>query len=650
MCGVAGFLCRGGNVEQQRDIVQNMVQAIRNRGPDDTGYWIADDGSVALGHARLSVQDLSENGAQPMRSASGRFVISYNGEVYNFPVLMKELQALGHRFRGHSDTEVMLAAIEEWGLKNALARFIGMFAFALLDNDARTLSLVRDRVGIKPLFYQEKDGFLIFGSELKSIRAFQHTRPGVDRQALALFLQHSYVPAPHTIYEGVKKLPPGCILTAAVDRSGKLRTDIATFWSIENLVAGDASKFSGSYGEAVDQLHDLLSDAVSQCLISDVPLGGFLSGGIDSSVVVSLMQRQSNRPVRTFSIGFAEDSHNEAPWAKKVAAHLRTEHHELIVSPDDVRSVIPELASIYDEPFADSSQIPTILISRLAREHVTVSLSGDGGDELFSGYKRYDATMATWRSIGWLPSVVRSTLSALLGGVADVFTTIADPVFGKIYDRFGVAGNRGNELRRAAMVLRTANREDLYRYMMSHWKDGAALVKGVAGEAQSLLAAPPGWLIDRHFRDYMMLADTCTYLPDDILTKVDRASMSCSLEVRVPLLDHRVVEFAMGLPLGYKREGGRSKAPLRDVLGKYVPAELIERPKMGFSIPINDWLRGPLQDWGFELLSKDRILRDGYFDPQPILEKWNEHQSGHRNWAGYLWDVLMFQSWLDEQT
>jgi asparagine synthase (glutamine-hydrolysing) len=318
------------------------------------------------------------------------------------------------------------------------------------------------------------------------------------------------------------------------------------------------------------------------------------------------------------------------------------------VTPDDVRTVIPELARIYDEPFADSSQIPTILISRLARQDVTVSLSGDGGDELFAGYTRYDAAAATWRSIGWMPYPVRTVLGAALGGASGLFTTIADPMFGRVYDRFGVTGNRGNELRRAATVLRKRSREDLYRHMMSHWKDPAALVQGVATEPTTLLSDPPVWLTDQNFRDYMMLADASTYLPDDILTKVDRASMSCSLEARVPILDHRVVEFALRLPTGYKRDGGRPKAPLKDVLARYLPADLINRPKMGFAMPINDWLRGPLREWASDLLARERIVRDGYLHAAPIVEKWEQHQLGKHNWAGYLWDVLMFQSWLDE--
>jgi asparagine synthase (glutamine-hydrolysing) len=617
MCGIAGILGTGSGTAERQAVVARMIDAIRHRGPDARSDWTSNDGIMTLGHARLSIQDLSERGAQPMGSASGRYVISYNGEVYNFRELMQELRSRGHTFRGHSDTEVILASIDEWGLESALNRFVGMFAFAVWDEELRTLYLVRDRLGIKPLYYRNTGSVLTFGSELKAIRASSKEMPSIDRAALALYLRHSCLPAPHTIYEGVRKLEPGSILTATIGDDGLIRSETRRWWSLEQVVTAPDAAFDGSYTDAVEQLHDLLEEAVSQRMVADVPLGAFLSGGMDSSAVASLMQNDS-RPTSTFTIGFAEGSHNEAEWAKRVANHLHTDHHELYVSPDDALAVIPELSAIYDEPFADSSQIPTILVSRLARRDVTVTLSGDGGDELFSGYKRYEATQATWKSIGWMPRPLRSALAAVLAPLSGPLSKLADPVFGKIYDRYGVKGNRGNELQRAAAVLRRSSREDLYRYMMSHWKAGAGLVQGTDDEAKSLLADPPAWLTSGQFGDYMMRADACTYLPNDILTKLDRASMSCSLEARVPLLDHRVVE-------------------------------LVDRPKMGFSVPIDDWLRGPLRGWAEDLLSEQRIGRDGFLVAAPIVERWREHQSGSRNWGGHLWDVLMFQSWLDEQ-
>ena len=649
MCGVAGFLQRGGRVEGNRDTVFRMVRRMRHRGPDGEGAWLSDDGMMTLGHARLSIQDLSERGAQPMQSVCERFVISFNGEVYNFPSLMKQLEELGHKFRGHSDTEVMLASIAQWGLEKAVSKFIGMFAFALWDKREQSLSLVRDRIGIKPLYYQSTGTSLVFASELKALREYDPASLSVDRSVLAAYLRYCYVPAPHTIYEGVYKLPPGTILTARFDDAGSLETEINSFWQLKGLFADGASRFGGSYDEALDHLQDLLSDAVSQRMISDVPLGAFLSGGIDSSTVVSLMQQKSSSPVRTFTIGFAEDEYNEAQWAKRVAAHLGTEHTELYVSPEDARAVIPELASIYDEPFADSSQIPTILISRLARQDVTVCLSGDGGDELFSGYKRYDLGASVWRSVGWMPTTLRHGLARLLTILSGQRSGAMDRMLDPVFRRFGGAGSAPDKLQKAAALLHAKDRESTYQHIASHWKDTVALVAGVSNEPTTLLGDPPAWLTGLPMFDYMMAADACTYLPDDILVKVDRASMSCSLEARVPILDHRVVEFAFSLPLAFKRKGGQPKLILRDLLARFVPADLIDRPKMGFGVPIDTWLRGPLREWASDLLSSDRLLSDGYLNPEPIVRKWREHRSGEHNWSAYLWDVLMFQAWLDAQ-
>lgn len=647
MCGITGFLGHGGNREQNLQLATRMASRIRHRGPDAEGAWAGEKHGVAFGHARLSIQDLSEHGAQPMTSASGRYVICYNGEVYNFPELMRELVSLGHEFRGHSDTEVMLAAIEQWGLQQAVSRFIGMFAFALWDAEECALHLVRDRLGIKPVYYFESGKLLAFASELKALSEHDSVATTIDREALAAYLRYCYIPAPYSIYEGVRKLPPGAILTARITPGGDIDYLIQPYWSLRDYAGAGNAKFDGSYDDAVAGLHELLGDAVSQRMISDVPLGAFLSGGIDSSTVVALMQRSSTDPVKTFTIGFAEDEYNEAQWARKVATHLQTDHTELYVAPEDALAVIPELASIYDEPFADSSQIPTILVSRLARRDVTVSLSGDGGDELFSGYKRYDLGSWAWRKVGWMPASLRRGTSVLVNGLAGGNAGFLDRAVDPLFRRFGRAGDARDKLRKAAALMRAGTREGVYQHIASHWKDSAAIVEGVDKEPATLLGTPPEWLRELPLFDYMMAADALTYLPDDILVKVDRASMSCSLEARVPILDHRVVEFAFGLPLDFKRRNGHGKSVLRDLLARFIPGELINRPKMGFGVPIDTWLRGPLREWASDLLAADRMRQDGYLDPTPITRKWQEHLSGERNWAYYLWDVLMFQSWLE---
>jgi asparagine synthase (glutamine-hydrolysing) len=647
MCGVVGFLQRGSRSCGDRDTLLQMMRQVHHRGPDGEGEWISGSGEMSLGHTRLSIQDLSKHGAQPMRSATGRFVISFNGEVYNFPSLKKQLEQLGHKFRGHSDTEVMLASIEQWGLEAAVSRFIGMFAFALWDKDQQSLSLVRDRIGIKPLYYRETATSLVFASELKALREYDSARLAIDRNVLASFFRYSYVPAPYTIYEGVNKLQPGTILTARFDASGNLETKVDTYWQLRDFAANGTPRFEGEYDEALDQLQDLLGRAVSQRMVSDVPLGAFLSGGIDSSIVVSLMQQASTSPVKTFTIGFLEDGFNEAQWAKKVAEHLRTDHTEIYVSSEDACSVIPDLPTIYDEPFADSSQIPTVLVSRLARQDVTVCLSGDGGDELFSGYKRYDLGASVWRGIGWMPASVRSGFSRLLSELSGQRSNALEFALDPLFRRFGGASNVPDKLQKVAALMRSSSREHAYHHIVSHWKDSLALVKGATNEPRTMLGDPPPWLRGLPLFDFMMAVDACTYLPDDILVKIDRASMSCGLEARVPILDHRVAEFAFGLPLAFKRKGGQQKLILRDLLSRFVPLELIDRPKMGFGVPIDKWLRGPLREWAADLLSSERLRGDGYLNPEPVLQKWKEHQSGERNWSAYLWDVLMFQAWLD---
>jgi asparagine synthase (glutamine-hydrolysing) len=642
MCGIAGIL--GSSDPELRTAVQRMISSIRYRGPDDSGVWIDERLGIGLGHARLSILDLSPEGHQPMVSANGRYVISYNGEVYNFAELRTELEQASAKFRGHSDTEVMLAAFEEWGIEKAVPRFVGMFAFALWDKQTRTLTLGRDRLGEKPLYYGWQGEAFLFGSELKALRAHPEFRAEVDRNALALLLRHNYIPAPYSIYQGISKLSPGCLLTVLLSQRNP---QIAPYWSGKQAIeTGLAHPFEGSESAAVSALEALLKDAVGQQMVADVPLGAFLSGGVDSSTVVALMQAQSSRPVKTFTVGFHEEGYDEAPHAKSVARHLGTEHTELYVMPKEAMSVIPRLPALYDEPFSDSSQIPTFLVSELARRHVTVSLSGDGGDELFGGYNRYFWATNIWRRVGWAPQPMRS---ALAGALMALPPSAWNGVFMGL-SRFLPVGwryaNPGDKLHKLAEVLAVRTPEEIYLDLVSHWKQPTEVVRG-SHEPPTVLTDPARWADLPDFEQRMMYLDQMTYLPDDILTKVDRAAMGVSLETRVPFLDHRVVEFAWSLPLSMKIRHGQGKWLLRQVLYRHVPKELMERPKMGFGVPIDMWLRGPLKGWAEELLDEARLQREGYFNPRPIRRKWAEHLTGRRNWSYYLWDVLMFQAWLE---
>ncbi len=652
MCGIVGFLdssLRGTNETLEATVVR-MADALRHRGPDDGGAWVDADAGIALGHRRLAVVDLSPHGRQPMHSACGRYVIAFNGEIYNFKALRRELEeercggALP--FRGHSDTEVMLAAISRWGLGAALRRLNGMFAFALWDRKARRLHLVRDRLGEKPLYYGRAGGIVLFGSELKALRAHPDFLAAIDRDALALYLRHNYIPAPHSIYKGVYKLPPGTALTLAAG-DDSLDAAPVPYWSAREVAErGVREPFGGSADEVVADLDALLRDAVKLRMEADVPLGAFLSGGVDSSTVVALMQTQSGRPVKTFTVGFHEAAYDEAASARAVARHLGTEHTELYVSPDEVMAVIPRLPVLYDEPFADSSQIPTFLVSELARRHVTVSLSGDGGDELFGGYTRYFWAEAIWKRTGWMPRGLGAIAARVLTSVSTetwegVFWRLEPVLPGGIRQR-----HAGDKVHKLAEILAVGRPEEIYLGLVSHWKDPAGLVAG-SFEPPTALTDPSKWADLPEFTRWMMYLDTVTYLPDDILTKVDRASMAVSLEARVPLLDHRVVEFAWRIPLSMKIRDGRGKWILRQVLARYVPQVLIDRPKMGFGIPIGVWLRGPLRDWAEALLDERRLKGEGLLDPEPIRTKWTEHLSGRRNWEHHLWDVLMFEAWLE---
>jgi asparagine synthase (glutamine-hydrolysing) len=644
MCGIAGFLSPQGTREEAGRTIRRMTDTLIHRGPDDGGVWEDTRSGVALGNRRLAIVDLSPEGHQPMHSASGRYVLAFNGEIYNFWALREELEGLGHPFRGHSDTEVMLAAFTEWELEGALERFNGMFAFALWDREERSLYLARDRLGEKPLYYGWMGETFLFGSELKALKVHPTFRDEISRNALALYLRYQYIPAPYTIYEGISKLSPGTRLT--IDEAGNVSGPVPYWSAKEAAERGVTNPLGGSDAEAVDELDDLLRDSVRMRMVADVPLGAFLSGGIDSSAVVAAMQSQSDRPVRTFSIGFYEEEYSEAEHAKAVARHLGTEHTELYVTPEEAMSVIPKLPTLYDEPFSDPSQIPTYLVSQLARRHVTVSLSGDGGDELFAGYNRYFWVESIWGKVGWMPLGLRSALAEALTAVSPQGWDRAFKKLGPVLPTKARQRIPGDKLHKLAEVL-TVNPEAMYLNLVSLWKRPDSVVIG-GSEPLVTLTDPGRWADLPNLTQRMMYLDTVTYLPDDILVKVDRASMGVSLEGRVPFLDHRLVEFAWRVPLGMKIKDGKSKWLLRQVLNQYVPKKLIERPKMGFGVPIDAWLRKPLRGWAEALLDERRLRREGFFDPRPIREKWAEHLSGKRNWQYPLWDVLMFQAWLEQ--
>ena len=641
MCGITGFWSFGR--ESGPAIAERMARRIERRGPDDAGVWADDAAGLVLAHRRLSILDLSPAGHQPMVSPCGRYVLVYNGEIYNHLDLRRDLEAQGGHFdwRGHSDTETLLAALRHWGVEGALRRSNGMFAFALWDVRDHALYLARDRMGEKPLYYGRNGDSFLFASELKALRAFPGWSGDVDRDALALYLRHNYVPSPWSIYRGIHKLSPAHFVT--IRDGGRQVGEPVCYWSLP-AIASDGVRQTGDVSALTDELDVLLRQAVGSRMMSDVPLGAFLSGGFDSTMVVAQMQAQSSRPVKTFSIGFHEVDHNEAQHAKAVAAYLGTDHTELYVSPEEAISVIPRLPEIYDEPFADSSQIPTFLVSQLARRHVTVSLSGDGGDELFCGYNRYALGYRVWSKLRLLPAPLRRIVGWVLGHANVRGLERLQRLLPK---RMQVA-HLSDQLPKLAQVLCHREGDSFYRDLISHWKQPDQVVLG-AKEPETVMSQP-GRLADLpDLRNRMMLLDMLTYLPDDVLTKVDRASMAVSLEARVPLLDHRLVEFAWRIPLKYKVHQGQSKWLLRQVLYRYVPRELMDRPKMGFGVPIEHWLRSPLRDWAEELLDEKRLREEAFFDPAPIRNMWEEHVAGKRRWHYYLWDVLMFQAWLEKQ-
>lgn len=639
MCGIVGF-ARRPHVINEPVVLRKMSGTLHHRGPDSDGYWL--DNEIALSHTRLSILDLSEFGEQPMQSQNGRYVIVFNGEIYNHREIRRSLGA--HAWRGTSDTETLIIAIEKWGIVPALSRVTGMFAFAVWDRSERTLTIARDRLGEKPLYYGWLRGKFVFASELKALREHPDWVGDISRSALQSFVRLGYVPTPHGIYEGIYKLPPGNTLTVKlgsyVESGG--RHDPMPYWKASQFLP----RVNETISDPVGRLEELLTQSIRRQMIADVPVGAFLSGGIDSSLVVAIMQRESPYPVETFSIGFSEKAYDEAVYAKRVAAHLGTSHTELYVSAADAMSLIPDLPVIYDEPFADVSGLPTTLVSRLARQRVTVSLSGDGGDELFGGYNRYTWARKILRITNIMPLRARELIRRCILSVSPRRWDIAAKAISAAFLRQEQFKNFGDRLHKFAGVIDVSSVSELYSRLTSQWVESSDLV--IDGESiETWSERECAVYLSRDPVEIMMLRDLTGYLADDILAKVDRASMSTSLESRMPLLDHEIVEFALSLRLTQKIRSGRGKMPMRNLLSRYLPQGLIDRPKQGFGVPIDDWLRGPLRDWAESLLREYRLKEEGYFHPAPIRKKWIEHIGGSRNWQYLLWNILMFQAWLD---
>ena len=640
MCGLTGILTsRGWSEERLGTVTARMTDAIVHRGPDDSGVWMDPASGIALGFRRLSIVDLSPLGHQPMESASSRFVLAFNGEVYNHRDLRRELSGLGSRFRGHSDTEVILAAFEQWGIAASVRRFVGMFAIAVWDRQRRELSLIRDRLGIKPMFVYHRPGFLAFGSELKAIAAGDEFDATIDTSALTSYLRYLYVPAPHSIFQHVLKLPPGHILTVS-----EVATDLPAsvpYWSVASVAAaGVADPFRGTDDEAVAELEKLLTDATRLRMQADVPLGALLSGGIDSSTVVALMQAAADRPVKTFTIGFDSRDFNEADHARAIASHLGTDHTELHLTGGDALAVVPRLAEMFDEPLADPSQIPTFLVCQLARREVTVALTGDGGDELFAGYNRYvrgERLIGGFRN--W-PRSLRKLTAASLTSVSPHRWNRMQDALRPVFPAAGRTRMIGEKVHKFGDLLRADSASDMYTSLLSAWQSPESFVaaNGQNGKRDDLFRSNTSLSL----LEQMMLSDQGAYLPDDLLAKVERASMAVSLEARVPLLDHRVVEFSWRLPRRYKLRDGRGKWILRQVLYKHIPSALVDREKMGFSVPIAKWLAGPLKDWAGDLLLTSE---PGFLDRRIVRGEWDRFLAGTDNNAAGIWALVMFQSW-----
>lgn len=646
MCGLVGLWKLSGDLDETVTTVREMSDALKHRGPDDFGIWQDPVTRIVLGHQRLSILDLSDAGHQPMLSASGRFVIAFNGEIYNHYEIRKELEQLRGAgelaWRGHSDTETILAALEEWGVERALRKTVGMFSIALWDKLEGTLTLARDRFGEKPLYYGWLNNDFVFCSELKALKRVPGFSNTINREALSDYLRYSYIPAPCSIYEGVYKLEPGSLVTLQAKENNIEITRRTYYWSIEEAVT-EGCEFAWDNEEAaLLDLESALTRSVHGQMLSDVPLGAFLSGGIDSSLIVSLMQKVAEKPVKTFTVGFDEAGFDESPHAMAVARHLGTDHTEVRVTAAETLETVPILSDVYDEPFADSSQIPTHIVSRVARQRVKVALSGDGGDELFGGYNRYYWGPKVWARVRHIPYPLRQIMAAIMMRVPPTY-------WNAFLDRAGQV-RPGEKVAKLGRALKGASSiDDLYRNLLVEWPADVSLVNGADKSGVAFHQSRKiGHLDDARAR--MMARDSVDYLPDDILCKVDRAAMSVSLETRAPYLDHRVADLAWRLPMSMKIRDNQGKWALKQVLYKYVPPRLIERPKAGFAIPVGQWLRGPLRPWAEALLDESRMRRDGYLKAEPIRESWWQHSSGRHDWTNRLWAILMFQSWLERQS
>ena len=656
MCGITGIF---GNLRKEEfdSSIHEMSATLNHRGPDDAGTWINEENGVAFGHQRLSIIDLSSAGHQPMVSPCGRFTTVFNGEIYNHLQLRDKLNTSANKqsWKGHSDTETLVTAFSQWGIEKTLQQLVGMFAIAVWDFKEKRLFLIRDRFGEKPLYYGWSNGVFLFGSELKALQKYKRFSNQIDRGALSLYMKYMYVPTPYSIFRDIYKLEPGCILQ--IDKGTKPPTlplfapfrdqgiNIAQWYSISNMAQAGQKNLITDQNDAVDLIEKTLLESVRSQLISDVPLGAFLSGGIDSSVITALMQKVCKDPVKTFTIGFEESSFNEAVYAKEVSRHLGTEHHELYVTSSDAFKVIPHLPTLYDEPFADSSQIPTYLVSKLARESVTVSLSGDAGDELFGGYNRYLWGSRVWNKVRWMPLIVRQTLGVAINKISvNTWDSIGNSLPNS--SRVSLMGDKAHRM--AHRLKNVKSLDDVYHSIVTEgYKEDGLVVNDKAALITKLDNNDiVSGIVDSEHR--MMLLDSLTYLPDDILTKVDRAAMGVSLETRIPFLDYRVAELAWRLPLDTKINNGETKWPIRQVLYKYVPKVLIERTKAGFAIPVGQWIRGPLREWAADLLNEERIRREGYFNPELVQQLWQQHLSGKYDWTPRLWAILMFQAWLDK--
>lgn len=636
MCGFVGVWSPTNN--NQKELANKMALALSHRGPDDSGVWSDNDSGIALAHRRLSILDLSDAGHQPMQSTCQRYILVFNGEIYNHLEIRKKLKS--NMWKGHADTETLVEAISQWGVEKTLKKLNGMFAFALWDKRLKKLILARDRVGEKPLYYGRCGDTFMFGSELKAFTKHSHWNPSVDRNSIALFLRHSYIPAPYSIYEGINKLQPAHFIT--ISDYGKTAATPQCYWDLAEKAKTGIAGVIEDTDEMIDEVDHLIKDSVSKRMLSDVPLGAFLSGGVDSTMVVAQMQSISQRKIQTFTIGFEEQGFNEAKHAKLIAEHLGTDHTELYITPKDAISVIPSLPSIYDEPFSDSSQIPTYLVSKLAKSKVSVCLSGDGGDELFFGYQRYQTSSRLWNKLKYMPRPIKQGIASFLRKSSGKEISRLQYLLPKKYADAPLS----DRISKIAELISHDNGDLLYKDIISHWKQPEKVVFG---------AVEPNTILDdysinstlNNLQERMMYKDILTYLPDDILTKVDRASMAVSLECRVPLLDHRLVELAWKIPMSRKYKDGNSKWILKKVLDRYVPRKIMDRPKMGFGVPIEHWLKDPLRDWGEDLLDEQRLRSQGLFDAALIRKMWNEHINGNRRWHYYLWDILMFQTWYD---